>query len=101
MLKFHPSSAFMKTYTNFKKKFGLGFLVKIFFFQIKFKIPILDKNKFFNVIAKKTVFHLKGYITVAFVVCMQLLTYCTLIMTSRESKLYLFFNIFKRRRGDN
>ena len=42
MLKFHPITAFMKTYTSFKTIF----LVKVFWlqyiFQIKFKITILD-----------------------------------------------------------
>ena len=42
MLKFHPITAFMKTYTNFKQLF----LVGVFWFKymdpIKFKIPILD-----------------------------------------------------------
>ena len=42
MLKFHPIPAFMKTYTNLKKKI----LVRVFWlkyiFRIKFKIPILD-----------------------------------------------------------
>ena len=51
MLKFHPITAFMKTYTNFKQLF----LVRVFWlkymFQIQFKIPILDQK----------VFHLKGY----------------------------------------
>ena len=42
MLKFHPIPAFMKTYTNFKKYFWLGFFGKNYIFRIKFKIPILD-----------------------------------------------------------
>ena len=44
MLKFDPIPAFMKRYTNFKKIFFVGFffLVKIYIFRIKFKIPILD-----------------------------------------------------------
>ena len=63
MLKFHPITAFMKTFTNFKKLF----LVRVFWlkyiFQIKFKIPILDL-----MLLPKTVFHLKGYTTVMYAV---------------------------------
>ena len=59
MLKFHPITAFMKTYANFKKIF----LVRVFwfkyFFEIKFNIPILDL-----MLLPKTVFHLKGYTAV-------------------------------------
>ena len=43
MLKFHPITVFMKTYTNFKKKI---FLIRVswfkFIFLITFKVPILD-----------------------------------------------------------
>ena len=43
MLKFHPIPAFMKTYTNFKKYFWLGFFFLLkYIFRTKFKIPILD-----------------------------------------------------------
>ena len=41
MLKFHPITAFIKTYTNFKKYFWLGFLVEICLSNL-IKISILD-----------------------------------------------------------
>ena len=37
MLKFHPIPAFMKTYTNFKKYFWLGFFWLKYIFRIEFK----------------------------------------------------------------
>ena len=42
MLKFHPITAFMKTYTNFKKYFLLGFFGLNLFFLVTFKVLILD-----------------------------------------------------------
>ena len=42
MLKFHPIPAFMKTFTNFKKYFWLGYFWLKYIFRIKFKFPILD-----------------------------------------------------------
>ena len=42
MLKFHPITAFMKTYTNFKNIFLVWAFWFKYIFQIKFKITILD-----------------------------------------------------------
>ena len=42
MLKLHPITAFMKTYTNFKKIFLVRVFCLKYIFQIKFEIPILD-----------------------------------------------------------
>ena len=39
MLKFHPIPAFMKTYTNFKKKLWLGFFGQNIFFELNLKFP--------------------------------------------------------------
>ena len=59
MLKFHPITAFIKTYTNIKKIFLARVSWLKYIFRIKFKIPILDL-----MLLPKTVFHLKGYTTV-------------------------------------
>ena len=61
MLKFHPITAFMKTYTNFKTKFLIRVFWLKYIFRIKFKISILD-----FMLLPKTVFHLKGYRPVAY-----------------------------------
>ena len=42
MLKFHPITASMKTYTNFKKIFSVRVFWLKYIFRIKFKIHILD-----------------------------------------------------------
>ena len=59
MLKFYPITAFMKTYTNFKKYFWSGFFGLDIFFELNFNFPYL-----IQCYCRKTVFHFKGYTTV-------------------------------------
>ena len=56
MLKLNPITAFMKMHANFQKIILIRVFSFKYIFPIKYKIPILDLM---------TVFHLKGYNTVA------------------------------------